>query len=107
MDVQRTAEHMEHSELPDTMMDSVSNEVNDEPGSSHENAPEPELPFMPRVQTRGHQEICNILLPVLLQVMKDSQWSTRTPREQVREACYRIISLQSSNMFIVLLFFGR
>ena len=45
--------------------------------------------FEPRCSTAGHRAICEVLLPVLLKVMRDPAWSTKVPREQVRQACDR------------------
>ena len=45
--------------------------------------------FTQRCSTDGHRTVCQILLPVLLQVMQEPDWSGRVPREQVRQACQR------------------
>ena len=45
--------------------------------------------FEPVVRTEGHQKICKVLLPVLLQVLRDPFWRSKPQRDQVREACDR------------------
>lgn len=45
--------------------------------------------FSPLVNSKGHQQICEILLPVLLEVLRDEKYALKGPRDQVREACYR------------------
>eukprot|EP00439_Symbiodinium_sp_Y106_P043712 s6387_g5.t1 len=57
------------------------------------NAGKPEsvpVPFFePRCRTDGHRAVCEILLPVLLEVMREPAWCARVPREQVRQAAHR------------------
>lgn len=45
--------------------------------------------FEPLIKTEGHRKICSIVLPVLLDVMKEERFCNLGPRDQVREACYR------------------
>ena len=64
--------------------------------------PEPEvsLPAItPHVQREGHQKICSIVLPTLFSVIRDPNYSSKTPREQVREALFR--TMPSSRTFVV------
>ena len=43
----------------------------------------------PLVNSAGHKAICETVLPQLFKVMLEPLWSTRTPREQVRETLDR------------------
>jgi hypothetical protein len=43
--------------------------------------------FEPRANTDGHRKVCEVLLPVLLDVLRDAEWARCTPRDQVRQAC--------------------
>lgn len=64
-----------------------------EPEAPLGRTPEPPVPvFEPRVKTEGHREICAILLPTLLHVVRDELFIHRGPREQVREACSRSLA---------------
>lgn len=65
----------------------------DQPEAPLGRTPEPPVPvFEPRVKTEGHREICAILLPTLLHVVRDELFIHRGPREQVREACSRSLA---------------
>ena len=55
------------------------------------------LPTMqPHVKSEGHRKICDILLPELFSVLNDPLYANKTPREQVREACYRTMPFQTT-----------
>ena len=48
----------------------------------------PVMPVLaPKCNTEGHRKICEVLLPRLFEVLTDAVWCTRSPRDQVREAC--------------------
>lgn len=57
--------------------------------------------FEPRIKSEGHRKICSIVLPVLLCVMKDERFCRAGPRDQVREACYRLPYLCLALFFII------
>ncbi|CAE7311851.1 unnamed protein product [Symbiodinium sp. CCMP2456] len=46
--------------------------------------------FEPRCRTDGHRAVCEILLPVLLELMREPAWCAKVPREQVRQAAHRV-----------------
>lgn len=48
--------------------------------------------FEPHVNSEGHRKICKVLLPQLLVVLREREYSLASPREQVREACRRIFA---------------
>lgn len=76
-------EEAEDQELPPAACELLDAETPAEPT---------ELPlpsFEPHIKTEGHQKICQIVLPVLCCVLRDSVWCTRGPRDQVREALDR------------------
>lgn len=47
--------------------------------------------FVPQLRTEGHRKICEIVLPLLWQVLGEAQWCTQSPLLQVREACARYL----------------
>ena len=56
--------------------------------------PEPEvsLPAItPHVEREGHWKICSLVLPTLFSVIRDPNYSSKNPREQVREALFRTV----------------
>ena len=63
------------------------------PDANLGNPPEPpKVPkFVPHVNTAGHKAICSTFLPILVSVLGDDDWRSKTPREQVRHACQRFM----------------
>ena len=45
--------------------------------------------FTPKLKTKGHEKICELVLPMLLTVMSESRYGGSAPREQLREALKR------------------
>lgn len=71
-------------------------------GASGGDVPQHVPVFVPHVNTEGHKHICNIcniLLPVLYQVLMDPSFALHTPREHIRRAC------QSSMLYFNSVFF--
>ena len=52
--------------------------------------------FEPAHKSRGHETICNTLLPLLLSLMKEESWKAAEPRACVREALKRHLSCPKS-----------
>ncbi len=47
--------------------------------------------FTMHVKTRGHQAICEILLPALFSVLRDPSMQHLSPRDHVRKACQSLL----------------
>ena len=57
-------------------------------------APDPPVPVRlsinPKVANDGHRTICEVALPILLEVMQESEWESKVPLLQAREALRRV-----------------
>ena len=57
-------------------------------------APDPPAPvrlsITPKVANDGHRTICEVALPVLREVMQESEWESKVPILQAREALRRV-----------------
>lgn len=67
-------------------------EVSSAPAAEEDEEVSPPV-LEPHVNSEGHRQICSILLPRLFAVMRDPQYSRKSPRDQIREACYRLMVL--------------
>lgn len=68
--------------------------------------------FTQHVNTRGHQAICEVLLPALFVVLRDPSMQHMSPRDHVRMACQSFLSEQyfqfslTTELLLFYLFFG-
>ena len=72
----------------------------DEPEPVHEAGPNPEsearedapqeFKVTPKVANEGHRLICDLVLPILRQVMQEADWESRPPLLQARESLRRL-----------------
>ena len=70
-------------------------------GASGGDVPQHVPVFVPHVNTEGHRHICNILLPVLYQVLVDPSFACHTPREHIRRACQSSMLYYNSALFVL------
>lgn len=54
-------------------------------------AVQPPVEFQTQVHNERHRTLCSVLLPVVLEVMRSVEYRHAMPRDQVREACKRVL----------------